>query len=386
MEGTASENERNDIVKTATMTFKNLAGTHYEVGQTLGRWVRPRPDLLQRAILPPSAYPEDKLRAIKALLDRHCTGVNEEIQGFADTLDISSDQAMYYAATYVERGCSAMAALPSRTANGHALMARNYDFTDEIEELCFVYTDIDGAFRHIGSLLNLFGRCDGMNEHGLAVCITSNGIPVGNFEGGRKAGVTGFMFWAVVRSILEQCATVDEAVAWAMDAPIGFNINLMLADGDGRIGLLQCMDGHKGYEALENDPTSRARKADHLAVTNHVVLPDVKPFETELLDNSVKRLAAIERFFDTHATVSVDDLKTLLSTPYPEGLCCHYYPAFFGTLRSMVFDTATRSIEMTCGSPRANAWHRFAVEPLDEQDFSIGLPCEDANEEFFRIL
>lgn len=386
MEGTASENERNDIVKTATMTFKNLAGTHYEVGQTLGRWVRSRPDLLQRAILPPSAYPEDKLRAIKALLDRHCIGVNEEIQGFADTLDISSDQAMYYAATYVERGCSAMAALPSRTANGHALMARNYDFTDEIEELCFVYTDIDGAFRHIGSLLNLFGRCDGMNEHGLAVCITSNGIPVGNFEGGRKAGVTGFMFWAVVRSILEQCATVDEAVAWAMDAPIGFNINLMLADGDGRIGLLQCMDGHKGYEALENDPTNRARKADHLAVTNHVVLPDVKPFETELLDNSVKRLAAIERFFDTHATVSVDDLKTLLSTPYPEGLCCHYYPAFFGTLRSMVFDTATRSIEMTCGSPRANAWHRFAVEPLDEQDFSIGLPCEDANEEFFRIL
>ena len=386
MEGTASENERNDIVKTATMTFKNLAGTHYEVGQTLGRWVRSRPDLLQRAILPPSAYPEDKLRAIKALLDRHCTGVNEEIQGFADTLDISSDQAMYYAATYVERGCSAMAALPSRTANGHALMARNYDFTDEIEELCFVYTDIDGAFRHIGSLLNLFGRCDGMNEHGLAVCITSNGIPVGNFEGGRKAGVTGFMFWAVVRSILEQCATVDEAVAWAMDAPIGFNINPMLADGDGRIGLLQCMDGHKGYEALENDPTNRARKADHLAVTNHVVLPDVKPFETELLDNSVKRLAAIERFFDTHATVSVDDLKTLLSTPYPEGLCCHYYPAFFGTLRSMVFDTATRSIEMTCGSPRANAWHRFAVEPLDEQDFSIGLPCEDANEEFFRIL
>ncbi len=366
------------------MTFKNLTGTHYEAGQTLAHWVRTRPDLLQRAILPPDAYPQDKLRAIEDLLDRHCAGVNEEIQGFADGLGISPDQAMYYAATYVERGCSAMAALPSRTANGHALVARNYDFTDEIEELCFAYTDIDGAFRHVGSLLNLFGRCDGMNEHGLAVCITSNGIPVGNFEGGRKAGVTGFMFWAVVRSILEQCATVDEAVAWALEAPISFNINLMLADGEGCIGLLQCMDGHKGYEVLEeNGP---AGTADHLAVTNHVVLLDVKPFETELLDNSIKRLAAIERFFDTHPSVSADDLKTLLSTPYPDGLCCHFYPIFFGTLRSMVFDTAARSIEMTCGSPRANAWRRFAVEPLDEQDFSIDLPCEDANEEFFRIL
>lgn len=371
--------------RTATMTFKNLTGTHYEVGQALGQWTLSRPDLLQRVILPPNAYPADKLRAIEVLLDRHCAGVNEEIQGFADALKITPDQAMYYAASYVERGCSAMAALPSRTANGHALMARNYDFTDEIEELCFAYTDIDGAFRHVGSLLNLFGRCDGMNEHGLAVCITSNGIPVGNFEGGRKAGVTGFMFWAVVRSILEQCATVDEAVAWAMDAPIGFNINLMLADGEGRIGLLQCMDGHKGFRVLEeNGSEGQTSQADHLAVTNHVVLDDVKPFETELLDNSVKRLAAIERLFDEHPTVAVDDLKTLLSTPYPDGLCCHYYPVFFGTLRSMVFDTTARSIEMTCGSPRANAWRRFAVEPLDEQDFSISLPCEDANEEFFH--
>ena len=368
-------------MKTATMTFKNLAGTHYEVGQTLGRWVLGRPDLLQRSILPPDAYPEDKLAAIRDLLERYCPGVNEEIEGFADAVNVSPSQAMYYAATYLERGCSAMAALPSRTENGHVLMARNYDFTDEIEELCFVYSDIEGTFRHIGSLLNLFGRCDGMNEHGLAVCITSNGIPVGNFEGGRKAGCDGFMFWAVVRGVLETCATVREAVDWAMETPIGFNINLMLADGTGEIGLLQCMDGHKGYRVLAEGDAE-----DHLSVTNHVVLPDVKPYETELLDNSVKRRASIEALFDARARVSVDDLKGLLSTPYPEGLCCHYYPIFFGTLRSMVFDPTVRTIEMACGSPRANVWQTFGVEPFEERDLTVSLPCEQASEEFFRIL
>lgn len=368
-------------MRTATMTFKNLTGTHYDVGVTLGRWTLSRPDLLQRSILPPNAYPTDKLHAITNLLDRYCPGVNDEIQGFADTVKISPAQAMYYAATYLERGCSAMAMLPARTTSGHTLMARNYDFTDEIEELCFVYSDIEGTNKHIGSLLNLFGRCDGMNEHGLAVCMTSNGIPVGNFEGGRKAGADGFMFWAVVRGILDQCANVDEAVAWAMEIPIGFNINLMLADARGTIGLLQCMDGHKGYQILEDGGS-----ADHLSVTNHVILPEVKPFETELLDNSVVRRTSIEDMFDTHTSVSSDDLKTLLSTPYPDGLCCHYYPVFFGTLRSMVFDTTERHIDMTCGSPRANDWLRFGVEPLEERDTSVNLPCEQAQEEFFRIL
>lgn len=368
-------------MKTADMTFMNLNGTHYRVGEDLGRWVLSRPDLLQRSIIPPNSYPRDKLNSIKALLDRYCAGVNEEVQGFADTLQVSDGQAMYYAATYLERGCSAMAALPSKTETGHTLMARNYDFTDEIEELCFVYSAIGSGYRHIGSLLNIFGRCDGMNEHGLAVCITSNGIPVGNFEGGRKPGVDGFMFWAVVRGILEQCRNVDEAIAWAMEVPIGFNINLMLADGSGEIGLLQCMDGHKAYVAASDGDAT-----DHLAVTNHVVLPDIKPYETELLDNSIVRRTLIEEMFAARERVSTQNLKQVLSKPYPEGLCCHYYPIFFGTLRSMIFDATERCVDIAFGSPCANEWQRFAVQPLVERVCSIRMPIEQAPEEFFKVL
>lgn len=368
-------------MKTAEMTLMNLTGTHYEAGEAIGRWVLSRLDILHRSILPPNAYPESKLRTIKGLLDQYCAGVNEEIEGFADTVHISSEQAMYYAATYLERGCSAMAVLPSGTDCEHTLMARNYDFTDELEELCFVYSAIGNTYRHIGSLLNLFGRCDGMNEHGLAVCITSNGIPVGNFEGGRKPGADGFMFWAVVRGILEQCSSVEEAVAWAMEVPIGFNINLLLADGSHEIGLLQCMDGNKAYETA-----TEGGSVGHLSVTNHVVLPEVKPFETELLDNSVVRRAAIETMFETRGTVSVQDLKQLLATPYPEGLCCHYYPIFFGTLRSMVFDATDRCIDVAFGSPRANEWRRFTVAPLEEQQFAVAMPCEEAPVEFFELL
>ncbi|MDR2023370.1 MAG: C45 family peptidase [Hungatella sp.] len=103
-------------------------------------------------------------------------------------------------------------------------MAKNYDFNDEMKEMCFAYTNITGKYKYIGSTLNPFGRCDGMNECGLAVCKASNGLPASNFEGGQKAGVTGFSFWIVVRSILENCHTVKEAIAWTMAAPIGYKI------------------------------------------------------------------------------------------------------------------------------------------------------------------
>lgn len=217
-------------MKTTKTTLKNFIGTNYHVGEIIGQWILSRPDLLQKAIMPPNTYPHNKQLEIENLLECYCNGVNEEIQGFADTVKITKEQAMFYAMTYLERGCSLMAALPSKTQNGHTLMARNYDFNDDMEEMCFAYTAIDGKYRYIGSTLNLFGRCDGMNEHGLAVSIACNGIPVGNFEGGLKAGVTSFSFWVAVRSILEQCKTVDEAIAWTMDIPLGFNINLILAD------------------------------------------------------------------------------------------------------------------------------------------------------------
>lgn len=53
-----------------------------------------------------------------------------------------------------------------------------------------------------------------------------------------------------------------------------------------------------------------------------------------------------------------------MSLSYPNGLCCHYYNEFFGTLRSMIFDVTEQTIEMTFGSPQTNNWHIFSVKAL----------------------
>lgn len=361
--------------------LKNFSGTSYEVGTQIGNWILSAPDLLQKALLPPNTYPRDKYAQITALLDRYCPGINEEIRGFSDTVGVKGEQIIFYAMTYLERGCSLMAALPSKTENGHTMMARNYDFHDELEEMCFAYTAIEGKYSYIGSTLHLFGRGDGMNEHGLAVCQAGNGLPVGNFEGAQKAGVTGFQLWIVVRSILENCKTVDEAVHWAMDAPIGFNINLMLADSCDRIALLQCIDGHKSYEILDGSSDKT-----YLTSTNHTLFEEIKPYEKMVIENSLIRNKNIVKLFEEDRRISKNDIKNLLSASYPEGLCCHYYKEFFGTLRSMVFDVTDKTIEMTFGSPQANEWQTFSVGVLDAGVTQALLPQEKAEPDFYKIL
>lgn len=361
--------------------LKNFIGTSYEVGTQIGEWILSAPDLLQRALLPPNSYPHDKFVQIANLLDNYCSGINDEIKGFSDTVGVDTKQIIFYEMTYLERGCSLMAALPPKTENGHTIMARNYDFHDKIEEMCFSYTDIKGKYKYIGSTTHLFGRGDGMNEQGLAVCQAGNGLPVGNFEVGQKAGVTGFQLWIAVRSILENCKNVEEAIKLALDAPIGFNINLILADSHDKIALFQCIDGHKAYEILDSSSDK-----SYLTSTNHTLLEDIKPYEKMVIENSVIRNNNILKLFETNKQVSKNNIKELLSTPYPKGLCCHYYKEFFGTLRSMVFDITDKTIEMTFGSPQVNAWQTFSVGKLEEQEIQVLLPQEKANSDFYKIL
>lgn len=363
--------------------LKNYEGTSYQIGEQIGTWVLSNPSLLQTVLLPPKTYSEIKLQEIKELLDQYCSGINEEIRGFADTLHIEIEQVLFYAMTYLERGCSLMAISPNKTRDHHTLMARNYDFNHQMEEMCFAYTNVTGKYRHIASTLNLFGRCDGMNEHGLSVCKASIGLPVGNFEGGQKAGKTGFSFWIVVRSILENCRTVREALEWATNASIGYNMNLLLADST-EIALFECIDGHTAYKSVKH--FSNDSDSNFLSATNHILLPELKQYETMKIENSVIRNNNIMSFLTNHENISKEELKKLLSTSYPEGLCCHYYADFFGTLRSMIFDIDSKKIEIAFGSPKENKWHSFSVGKLPEKQIEVSLPVEKPTDDFYKIV
>jgi predicted choloylglycine hydrolase len=365
-------------MKTRTAFFKTFEGTSYEIGKQLGNQILSDKNAMRQLVLPPNSYPKDKFKEITSLLNKYCSGINEEIQGFADTVNAGQDQILFYAMTYLERGCSIMTALPAKTENGHTLMARSYEFNDNMEDMCFAKTKVKGKYSHISSRICIFGRSDGMNEHGLAACMACNAPPVGNAPGMRKPAITGLQFWVVIRSILENCKTVEEAIEYTTNVPVAYNLNLMLADKNNNIALIQCIDGHKVNRMLNSSSNDT-----FLSSTNHVIFPELKQYSKMEMKNSLIRNDLIQKTFKQKEKISCNDLKQLLSTSYPEGLCCHYYEEFFGTIYSMIFDVTDGTIDMTFGSPQHNKWHKFGVNDKFESAEIINLPYEKAPANFW---
>lgn len=362
--------------------YKNLEGTPYEIGKQLSAMCVQIPELVNRIILEKPIFSSKELKEIYDMFDSYCDGINEEIRGFADTLNVHQEQVLYYVSTYLKRGCSLMTVLPSKTDDGHMLMARNYDFNDKMEDIILVNTNVTGKYAHIGSLISMFGRGDGMNDQGLAVCQASAGMPVGNFEGGRKPAITGLQFWAVIRSILENCKDVNESIEYAMSVPLAYNINLMIADKFGNAVLIESYNGKKTFKKCDE-----TTKEQFLCATNHLVLPELIHLEPMHLKTSDVRYQLIQNILVSKAQLTIENLKELLSEKYPKGLCCHYYDEFFGTLRAMIFDVTDGKLEICFGSPKNNQWYTFKVnESVKQAVFPVHLEREIAPSDFYDIV
>jgi Predicted choloylglycine hydrolase len=358
-----------------------LEGSSYEVGKQLGGMVLSVPGLADAHALKERVFTEGEEKEACRLFDEFCPGVNEEIQGFADVLKIPEGQAIYYIMSYLRPGCSQVAVVPPLSADGHVLLARNYDFGDKMEEMTLYTTKIKGRYAHIGTSLMLFGRGDGMNEYGLAVSQTSAGLPVGSMEFARKPAIKGLQFWAVIRSVLENCRSVDEAVYLSKQMPIAYNINMMLADRDGNAALVESFNGEKAVKKI-----GRESEEHFICSTNHVHLPELKKYDPMSMRNSVVRYNLIDDTINGKDTVTKDDLKGLFSRRYPEGLCCHFYDDFFGTLRSMIFDATEGTLNMCFGSPDLNRWHTFNIDGDIQPVYDVRIEKESSPQNFYEMI
>ena len=83
--------------------------------------------------------------------------------------------------------------------------------------------------------------------------------------------------------------------------------------------------------------------------------------------------------------VAKEDIRSLLSTMNPEGLCHHFYKEYFGTMYGFVADPVDGTLDVCFGSPATNpTWTTFT---LDEQTafkmFEAELPQADGFAEFW---
>lgn len=345
-----------------------LDGTAYEVGRIQGEMLQSNAQYVQwlTSSTAGNVSREDADKMFK-YFDRYCPGINEEVAGLADSLKVDPARIAYYTFSATLSGqCSHMAVLPGITQNRHVLVGRSYEWNDE-DELRLCTTRIRGKAAHIGFSLMQLGRYDGFNEHGLGVTMSS-GVPRSSPQ------VEGLKFWAVIRTILDNCKTVVDALDLIAEIPMSFNWNLILADKNGEAALVEIACQNRAIKKI-NDSTPD----QFICATNHYTLPEMLAYDTNRMRQSVARYNAIQKGIKSCASnVRCEDIRQILTGRVPEGVCCHYYKDGLGTLWSMIFYITAGTVEICFGSPQANSWRKFDLsgEPGVRQYKAI-MPCED---------
>jgi predicted choloylglycine hydrolase len=352
-----------------------LEGSAYDVGRQEAEIVKKEnPGLANwftSAKTDPGKMGFSSFEELQAFYEQYCPGITDEILGLAAGLGVDPDKLQIYSPPIYQPGnCSQMSVTSSATDNNHVYVGRSYEFNHNANDLRLCAVRIRGKIKHIGFTELLLGRDDGMNDHGL--CVTFSGG--GTFK--KEPKKRGLNFFLLIRTLLDNCRTVAEAVEHLKKTPVGGFWNFLITDRDDSAALMQYFDGEYSTKQIDRRSTEQ-----YLFSTNHYVLPEMLKYQEYagdwILKNSKKRYQLInDTLSKATPNISKEDIRNLLSKEIYDGLCGHYYTDYFGTLFSMVYDLTDLKTDICFGAPTHNKWHtKFALDdPTGVKHFPAVFP------------
>ena len=241
--------------------------------------------------------------------------------------------------------CSAVGIDKGRSATGGPLLARNLDYPSlgyvQHYSLITVYRPKGKkAFASVG-FPGIVGVLSGMNEDGLALGV----LEVFEMKDGEgQFDVKGIPYALCLRQVLEEAATIDEAIKVLGKLRRTTTINVAIAD-------------RSGVAVLEVSPKRIVKRTAETAVcvtTNHFRSAELKPARLTNANRTLERFAQLEEVRKGKELVGPDDLRKRLDAVNLGTL----------TLQTMVFEPATLRLHLSIGSVPASA------QPLKRVDLA----------------
>jgi len=227
-------------------------------------------------------------------------------------------------------------------------MGVNYDCHPEMQGLRLCTTRIEGKAAHISFSDNVFGRTSGINEHGFAIT-SSLGSPL------PRVRIAGLPYDMVSRILLDQCASVAEAIDRLESLRIAWSSNYLLADRSGEAAQVEIACDKLAIRRFAPD------EARALWATNHYTLPEMDGFVPLRMKQSLRRWEFLRSRLE-NAWSPIERPHDLLSAPFPEGLCVSHYLDGLGTLESMVLDLDALTADVCFGPASRNPWHTITMD------------------------
>jgi len=353
--------------------YSVLKGDAYDVGRTQGESIIKNTQVVRFFAAKRRLINSQNMIEINSLYEEFSPSLLEEINGFADALGVPTENLRYHNYTWLTPRCSQFVVLPSKNEEGKIYAARNYDFSYRLDDMRFCKTSIKNNYSNMGFSTLFFGRIDGINEKGLAITMSSAGLPVGKFPSMKNPKIVGLQFWAVMRIILDKCKDVDEAIKLVEKIPMAYNANFIVSDKSGSAALIETYDGEVAHKKISSSTTD-----NFLCATNHVVLPELVHNDSKKMQNSKVRFELIQSKINGKDIISKNDIKKILSDTYPNGLCCHYYTQFFGTMNSAIYNPIDRKVDICFGASDCNPWYSLSFEDSKIDEYEVLFPKEKA--------
>lgn len=214
----------------------------------------------------------------------------ERQRGISDVFDVDPDDDRWdlgMLGTYeVPAGCSAVFFPKDTTRDGHALLARNFDFPlttfSQLRGLSAppserilaadpwvveLHPD-DGYSSLVIGIMDVLGGMDGINSQGLVVSLLADDESPDPEPSGRPQ--VGLSEQQIVRFLLDTCSTVDEAkqaLLLAKQYYLFVPCHFLVADPTGRAFVWEYSPGHNIEHIVDAVPDRR----EALVCTNHLL-------------------------------------------------------------------------------------------------------------------
>lgn len=353
----------------------DLEGTPYEQGHIHGSvaWKRIEDNIglyfkrFEDEAGLPSGQVLDRAKAYWPTLKYQCWDYADSLRGMAagSGIDLMSLVAlniryeiMYheYTAHSMSDGCSAIAIAPDRTANGHLLMAENWDWFPGVKGL-ILRTRGEGLRTISFSEAGIVGGKIGLNSHNLG--LTINGLNSTSDDWSRLRKPFHVRCFEILRS-----QSLERAIDIATAGTRSCSANFLIAQIEDKIA------------NVETSPlTTKAIRAQSgmMMHTNHFLEPnelDVVEPDEELVQYSTSRLCRMQELSENIEGASIEDLRTMMSDHdgHPYGICRHIDGELppeeqYMTVMSVIMDLHECMISITCGPPCEGTHVEYSLNP-----------------------
>lgn len=245
----------------------------------------------------------------------------------------------------VTDGCTAFAALPEATRDGHLLMGQNWDWIPEVQGAVLHTTDPDGFETLAYTESGVVGAKIGLNSAGVGLAI--NGMTTVADDWSRLARPFHVRCYEILRS-----RNLDAAMHVVTGEARSCSTNFLIAQAPDRVVDIEAAPDKIGLLHCEQGCLTHA---------NHFVDPErlgVVEAPNDRRVYSRRRQARLRELLLDRLPLTVESIEDALRDTQddPFGICRHRNPEeppemHYTTVTAVVMDLETRTVHLTDGPP-----------------------------------